>query len=60
MSLYDEALRAAAAECDALKADRDRLRKVLEDIASGEIGINLCIKYAKQALQRPDGDADGR
>lgn len=27
-----------------------RLRETLSDIASGEIGINLCIKYAKSAL----------
>ena len=27
-----------------------RLRLVLDDIASGELGINLCIKAAKQAL----------
>ncbi len=28
----------------------ERLRIALEDIASGEIGINLCIKVAKRAL----------
>lgn len=33
-----------------LKSERDLYRKVLEDIASGELGINLCIKHAKRAL----------
>lgn len=28
----------------------ETLRSALEDIASGELGINLCIKYAKKAL----------
>ena len=28
----------------------DRLRAALEHIASGELGVNLCVKTAKQAL----------
>lgn len=28
----------------------ERLHSALEDIASGELGINLCVKVAKKAL----------
>jgi hypothetical protein len=30
--------------------DEGRLRAALEHIASGELGVNLCVKTAKQAL----------
>lgn len=42
------------AERDALAADLAAARATLDDIASGEIGINLCIKYAKAALAGKD------
>ena len=31
------------------------LRAVLDGIASGEMGVNLCIKHAKAAVARLDG-----
>ena len=42
------------AETVSLKADLAAARATLDDIASGEIGINLCIKYAKAALAGKD------
>lgn len=30
------------------------MRNTLGDIASGELGINLCIKYAQRAIVIPD------
>ena len=40
-------------DCDCKRcaiAERDRLRSAFADIASGELGINLCIKVAKSML----------
>jgi hypothetical protein len=34
------------------------LETVLQDIASGEIGLNLCIKYARQVLPQSDASAE--
>jgi hypothetical protein len=36
-------------------AEIERLRTVLEDIASGELGVNVCIRAAKQALKPNEG-----
>lgn len=38
--------------------DNARMREALEDIASGELGVNLCIKSAKRALT-PNGALRG-
>jgi hypothetical protein len=37
----------------------ERLRSTLEDIASGELGVNLCIKYAKKAVAIPFPTPEG-
>lgn len=40
----------------ALAAEVEALRKALQDIASGELGVNLCVKVAQAALAaRPGG-----
>jgi hypothetical protein len=41
--LYDATVRSQAQRIEALEA-------VLTDIASGEIGINLCVRYAKRVM----------
>lgn len=49
-SEVDERQFVFADDFDSIKADNEQLRKTLEDIASGELGINLCIRYAKKTL----------
>lgn len=46
-------------ECVKLRAKIERLRESLDDIASGELGLNICIKVAKKALEQIDSIGHG-
>ena len=46
--LYDTTVRSQAKRIEVLEA-------VLQDIASGELGLNLCIKHARKVVTPVDG-----
>ena len=49
--LYDATVRNQAKRIEVLEA-------VLQDIASGELGLNLCIKHARKVVTSVDGDSE--
>jgi hypothetical protein len=49
-SLVDRKAEDFMLSAEADKARIAELESVLADIASGEIGVNLCVKYAKKVL----------
>jgi hypothetical protein len=49
--LYDATVKSQAKRIEVLEA-------VLQDIASGELGLNLCIKHAKKVVTPTSGGSE--